>query len=65
MQFVWFFYYKITNCTTPCDAVRCDALLLACSVIMPFYGWFWYNFYDLCSLMNTPNYKYHYKIVDI
>ena len=26
--FVWFYYYKTANCTTPCGVVRCGAVRL-------------------------------------
>ena len=59
LWFVQFSYYKTVNHTAPCGVVRCGAVhyYLQCSAVMPFCGWFWYDFCGLCCLcgvMNTP-----------
>ena len=39
-----------------CGAMQCT-ITWQCDAVMPFCGWFWCSFYDLCSLMNTPRSK--------
>ena len=53
---MWFSYYKIANRTTPCSAMYCYMWFGA---IIPFCGRFWYDFYNLYSLVNTPKYNPH------
>ena len=57
VRFVQFSYYKTANCTASCGVMRYSALLFAVQygyAIMPFYRRFWYGFYSLCGLVNTP-----------
>ena len=40
-------------------AVWCGTVhyYLQCGAVLQFYGRFWCGFYDLCGLVNTPNFK--------
>ena len=63
MRFVWFSYYKTANRIALCGVVWCNAVqyYLRCDAVMPFYKWFWYDFYGLYglrSLVNTPTFIY-------
>ena len=57
MRFVWFSYYKIANCTTPCNTVH---YYLWCGAIMPFFRQFWCNFCGLRNLANNFRYCCHF-----